>query len=66
MEKLSKAEIERQIKMYEGFIKEDEASIKNLREKVSSLQAEYNRRYGSFFGDFSKSKSDLPDEAFKA
>lgn len=63
MENLSKAEIERQIKMYIEFIKEDEASIKDLREKVAQLQAEYRRRYGKCFGE---SKPDLPDEAFRA
>ncbi len=64
MENLSKAEMERQIKMYTEFIKEDEASIKDLREKVAQLQAEYKRRYGKYFGI--ESKPDLPDEAFRA
>lgn len=64
MEKLSKAEIERQIKLYEGFIREDEESIRSLKEKVAQLQAEYRRRYGKYFGI--ESKPDLPDEAFRA
>jgi len=59
MEKLSKAELERQIKLYEGFIQEDEQNIRELREKVARLKDEYRRRYGDF-------KREIPDEAYWA
>lgn len=57
LKSLSKEELERQLKLYEGFLEEDEVNIKELREKVAALKAEYNRRYGT--------KGGIPDEAFR-
>lgn len=55
---LSRDELERQIKLYAGFLEEDEANIKELRAKVDMLMTEFNRRYGRGGGP--------PDDAFRA